>query len=177
MTKPIKTLTSKIAFSCPWYNVRQDGILLPDGTHGTYNVVDAPPCVFIVPLTPDGQIVLIRQYRYTVQQWVWEIPAGGLQQGQTPLDAARQELREEIGGVSNEILSLGTFHTANGRTSELGNYFVAKNVQLGESEHESSEVITIHPTPVADVLGMLQRNEIKDAPSALALHLARPHFE
>ena len=75
--KPIKTLSSRIDWQSPYYRIRRDEIRLPDGSDGVYNVVESLPSVFIVPVTVDNQIVLIRNYRHTLQQWVWEVPAGG----------------------------------------------------------------------------------------------------
>ena len=64
--KPFKQLDSKIAWSCDWYNVRQDSIQLPDGSIGQYNIVQKPPAVWVLPVTKNKEIVLIYQYRYTV---------------------------------------------------------------------------------------------------------------
>ncbi len=172
----ITVLSSKTAYENPWYRVRSDALIWPDGTHGTYNVVEVPPSVFIVPVTRHGEIVLIRQYRYTTQRWVWEIPAGGSKPGQTKLEAAKAELREETGGVSDDIMFLGEYETANGRSNSTAFIYLAKNVVLGESALESAEILTVHPTPIEQVRHMLATNQIKDAPSALGLYLALPHI-
>jgi len=66
MKRPFKTLSSRIAWSCPWYAIRQDEILLPDGSQGVYNTVTKATAVWILPVTPQGEIVLCRSYRYTV---------------------------------------------------------------------------------------------------------------
>ncbi|MCA9945839.1 MAG: hypothetical protein KC449_20290 [Anaerolineales bacterium] len=66
MKRPFKTISSRIAWSCPWYAVRQDEILLPDGSQGVYNTVTKPTAVWILPVTPQGEIVLCHSYRYTV---------------------------------------------------------------------------------------------------------------
>jgi hypothetical protein len=67
MKKPIGTVSSSIAWSCPWYNIRQDEILLPDGSSGTYNIVQKAPSVWIVPVTADGKIVLLPWLSYSVR--------------------------------------------------------------------------------------------------------------
>lgn len=173
----IQRTSSEIAFACPWYRVRQDGVVWPDGTAGTYNVVEAQPCVFIVPVTTQGEIVLIHQYRYTTERWVWELPAGAIKPGQTQLEAAAMELREETGGVSDDYTFLGEFETANGRSNEKAYVYLARNVVLGEMDLESAEIISAHPTPISQVRDMLATNQIKDAPSALGLFLALPHIQ
>lgn len=173
---PITTRSSHIPFECAWYRIRQDEVVFPDGSVGQYNVVEVANCVFVVPITSDNQLVLIHQYRYPVQQWVWEVPAGAVKAEQTPLQAAQEELREEIGGTSDDWLYLGEIQTANGRANEIGHVFLAKNVQLGVSAHESAEIITVHPLPIAQVRMMIFSNQLQDAPSALAILLAEPHF-
>lgn len=172
MTLPIQTLNSHTAFSCRWYSVRKDAVLFPDGKQGEYNVVDVIPCIFVVPVTPAGDIVLIRHYRHTLKQWVWEIPAGGIEE-QSRDETVIAELREEIGGVASHVSYLGEFFPSNGFSNEIAHLYVAWNVTLGEQQLESAEVITVHPTPLDQVLEMIHTNQLKDAPSALAILLAQ----
>lgn len=167
---PIQTLSSRTAFSCRWYQVRKDAVVFPDGKHGEYNVVDVIPCIFVVPVTPQGEIVLIHHYRHTLKQWVWEIPAGGIE-NTTPDAAVRTELREEIGGEASKIEYLGEFFPSNGFSNEVAHLYVAWDVALGEQKLESAEAITVHPTSLDDALRMIRNNQLKDAPSALAILL------
>lgn len=169
MKHPFKTLTSRIAWSCPWYAVRQDEILLPDGSQGVYNTVTKPTAVWILPVTTQKEIVLCYSYRYTVDDWCWELPAGGVKPGQTLEEAAREELHEEVGGVCETLEHLGQFYTANGICDEVGHFFLATGVTLGETAHEPAEVIEVHPKPIEVVLDMALRGQISDAPSALVL--------
>ncbi len=172
MTKPFKTESSQIVWSCPWYNVRQDKIITPDGRPGVYNVVQVPGAAWIIPVTPDGNVILIRSYRYTVDAWCYEIPAGGLKPGQTLAETARQELLEEIGGVAASLDYIGQFFTSNGISNEAAHIFLATGVMLEhEPTPEPTEVIEIHAKSVSEVLRMAQANEISDGPSALALLL------
>ncbi|MCA9919198.1 MAG: NUDIX hydrolase [Anaerolineales bacterium] len=169
MEKPFKTLSSKIAWSCPWYAVRQDEILLPDGSQGVYNTVTKATAVWILPITPQKEIVLCRSYRYTVDDWCWELPAGGVKPGQTLEEAALDELHEEVGGVCQSLEHLGQFYTANGICDEVGHYFLATGVTLGETAHEPAEVILVQRKPIEEVLAMALDGQISDAPSALVL--------
>ena len=181
MTEPIKklftTLSSRTAWSCPWFNIRQDEILMPDGTPGIYNVVEKADSIWIVPVTTDGNIVLIRHYRYTIDNWCWEVPAGGVKVGQTLEEAAQEELREEVGGYSTNWSNIGSLYTANGFCNEVGHIFLAKEVQLGQSEHESAEIIEIHQRSIREVLEMARRNLISDGSSALAILLCADLLE
>ena len=169
---PFVTNSSQIVWSCPWYSVRQDHITLPNGRPGVYNVVQHPGAVWIIPLTVDGQIVMLRHYRYTVNDWCWEVPAGGLQQGLSLEETALAELREEIGGRAEWIEYLGNFYTANGICNEVAHIYIAAGVTLGETEHEPAELIQVHTMPLEEILAMAHANQISDGPSALALLLA-----
>ncbi|MFQ5401674.1 MAG: NUDIX domain-containing protein [Anaerolineae bacterium] len=168
---PYQTLSSRIAWSCPWYSVRQDEIITPDGRHGVYNTVVKEDAVWIVPVTAAGEIVLIYNYRYTVDDWFWEIPAGSVKPGQTLEEAARAELREEIGGQAALFTCIGKIYTANGICNETSHFFLATGVSLGETAQESTEVLEIHPMPIPEALRMARAGEISDGPSALALFL------
>jgi len=174
---PYQTTFSQIVWSCPWYSVRRDEIVTPDGRPGVYNVVVAKPAVWIIPVTDQGEIVLIYTYRYAVNEWCWEIVAGGLQEGKSVRETAVSELREEIGGIARDWQFLGRFYTANGFSSEEGHYFLATGVALSEpTAHESTEVLEIHPLPIAEVLRMARAGEITDSPSVTALLLAEPQL-
>lgn len=168
---PYKTTASRIAWSCPWYRVRQDDIILPNGNQGVYNVVQLPGAVWIIPVTPDGKIVLINAYRYTVDDWCIEIPAGGIKPGQSLEEAAREELLEEVGGTAVTLEKVCQFYTMNGIGNEIAHVFLATGVTLGPAHHEPAEVMEIHPTPISEALRMAQSNEMSDGPSALALLL------
>lgn len=173
-SRPFRTLRSRIAWSCPWYRVREDIIVLPDGSEGVYNVVEHPGAVWIVPVTAQGEIVLLWHYRHTVGDWCWEVPAGGLKAGQSPEEAAHEELAQEIGGRAGAWRYVGPFYGSNGISNEQGHIFLASDVTLGKPDHEPAEVIEIHRQPIAEALRMAQANEISDGPSALALLLCAP---
>ncbi len=169
--KPYQTISSRIVWSCPWYDVRQDEIITPDGNPGVYNVVQHPGAVWIIPVTTKGEIVLLYSYRYTVDDWCFEIPAGQVKPGQTLQEAAIDELLEEVGGTAASMEYFGRFYTMNGIGNEEAHIFLATGVTLGQTQHEPTEVMELHVKPIAEVLQMAQANEISDAPSALALLL------
>ena len=171
---PITTIDSRIAWDCPWYAVRQDRLRLPDGGEGVYNVVHKNDAAWIVPVTAAGEIVLIYNYRHTLGEWCWELPAGSLKDGQTPLQAAQEELREEIGAETNDWRFLLKVSTMNGLGDEYAHVFLATGVTPGEPHREPMEIMTAHTVPLAEALAMAQRGEINDAVSVMALLLAAP---
>lgn len=171
---PFTVLDSRIAWSCPWYAVRQDRLRTPDGTEYTYNIVDKNHAVWIVPVTAQDEIVLIHNYRPSLREWCWELPAGGIEAGQTPDAAARQELREEVGGTAAAWRFLLRAATMNGMGNELAYVYLATGVTLGAPHHEPLEAMTIHPTPRAEAVRMARAGEINDATSVMAILLAEP---
>lgn len=168
---PFITTVSRVVWSCPWYSVRQDETILPDGRPGVYNVVQHPGAVWVIPVTPAGEIVLLYHYRYTVDDWCWEVPAGGLKPGMSMEETAVAELREEVGGTAEWIEYFGQFYSANGICDEVAHIYIAGGVTLGEPQHEAAEVIEVHPRPLDKVLTMAHANQISDGPTALALLL------
>ena len=176
MKRPYQTLSSHIPWSSPWYRIRQDEIITPNGQPGVYNVVEKEAAVWIVPILDNGDVVLIHNYRYTVDDWCWEVPAGSVKPGQSLEEAARAELREEIGGTAQELIYLNQFYTANGICNEVGHIFLATGVSLGQPNHEATEVMEIHPIPVPQALHMARSLQIRDAPSALALLICEPYL-
>ncbi len=173
---PITAIDSRRAWDCPWYGVRQDRILLPDGSEGVYNVLELPDAVWILPVTTTGEVVLLRHYRYPLQKWIWELPAGHVEAGDEPLESAQRELREETGGEASEWRFLLKSNTMKGIGTETAHLFLATGVTLGATAHEPAEVMTVHPLPAAEVLRMARAGEIEDAISVLALLLAEPHL-
>ena len=171
MIKPFKTISSRVVWSCPWYSIRQDEIITPNGQQGVYNVVQNPGAVWIIPVTVSKQIALIYSYRYTVNDWCYEIPAGGIKPGQSLEEAARAELLEEVGGTATTLEYFARFYTMNGIGDEEAHIFLATGVKLGQPQHEPTEVMQTHLKPIDEVLRMAQANEINDGPSALAILL------
>jgi ADP-ribose pyrophosphatase len=164
-----ETLDSRTLWQSRWYNLRQDRLRTPAGHEFTYTLVDHPGAVWVVPVTTDGQVVLVRQYRYTVDQFCMEVPAGGMSPDLTPEEVARCELLEEVGGTAAELRYVGQFYTSNGISNEVAYVYLATGVELGEAQRELTELMEIRLVPVEEALRMAREGEITDGPSALAL--------
>jgi ADP-ribose pyrophosphatase len=169
-------LDSRTLWQSRWYNLRQDRLRTPAGHEFSYTLVDHPGAVWVVPVTDDGQVVLIRQYRYTVEDWCYEVPAGGLSarldQSQRLVqseEVARRELLEEVGGKAAELRYAGQFYTSNGISNEVAYVYLATGVELGEAQREPTELMEVRLVPVEEALRMAREGEITDGPSALAL--------
>ncbi|MDI3340537.1 MAG: NUDIX hydrolase [Sphaerobacter sp.] len=174
-----RRVATRWPFTTPWIRLRQDDVELPDGRQITYTYLDQPPAVFVVPVTSEGQVVLIRQYRYPVDAWCLEVPAGGShdQPGVDLTELARQELREEIGATCVELEQVASFYTSNAHSNQESYVFLALDVELGqEPVREVTEQIEIVPLPAAEALEMARRGWVSDGPSALALLLCEEYL-
>ncbi len=172
---PLYALESHRVWECPWYAVRQDRIHLPDGSEGTYNVVELADAVWVVPVTTGGEIVLLWHYRYPLQTWGWELPSGGgVRSIEEALPAVQRELREETGGIATDWRYLMRVSTCKGVSTEHAHLYLATGVTLGSTDHEPAEVMTVHTFPTAEVYRMARAGEIHDGVGVLALLLAEP---
>jgi ADP-ribose pyrophosphatase len=169
--RPYRTLSRHYLWQSRWYNVRQDRLRTWDGKELTYTVIEKPEAVWIVPVTAEGRLILIDQYRYAIDGWCLEVPAGNMEPGTDLLAMAARELREEIGGTAERILPVADFYTMNGIGDEVARVFLALGVTLGEPEREETEYIALREVPVEEALRMARTGEIKDGPSALAILL------
>lgn len=138
---PWTTLSSRIVVSNPWFQLRQDQVIRPDGKRGEYNTVLAPAAVGVVPCFEDGSILLVGQYRYSISRYSWEIPEGGGKPGETPIQTARRELLEETGYTAATLRSLGIFHTSNCFCNETAYLFWARGLTAGQSSQDGTEQI------------------------------------
>ncbi|MFH1670749.1 MAG: NUDIX hydrolase [Patescibacteria group bacterium] len=177
MDNPILKCSSASVWSCPWFSVWKDKFSLPNGKKAEYWYTKKSDSVFIVPVTPEKEIVLIRTYRYPMKEWFWEVPAGYQKKGKSPEESAHEELLEEIGGVSDSWQSIGQFCPNGGFIRSSTHIFLATNVVLGKPAHEPEEQIEVHPTPIERVMEMVRNGEITSSQSALALFLCEEHLK
>jgi ADP-ribose pyrophosphatase len=172
-----QTLGSRRLWESRWYNLRQDTVRTASGHEFTYTVVDHPGAVWVVPVTDDNLVVLVWNYRYPVDDWCYEVPAGGLSPGLAPKEVARRELLEEVGGTAAELRHVGQFYTSNGISNEIAYVYLATGVELGEAHREPTELMEVRLVPVAEALRMAREGQISDGPSALALLWCEPLLE
>ena len=135
-----------------------------------YRVVEHPGASCAVPVTPEGKIVLIRQFRPAIGEWIWEIPAGTLEPGESPEECMAREVVEEIGWEPESLESLGSILTSPGFSNQRIHLFVARLSRHVGTRHEDTEKINVHELDWDDVRQMMERQEIRDAKSLMALH-------
>ncbi|RMG43172.1 MAG: NUDIX hydrolase [Candidatus Dadabacteria bacterium] len=168
---PWKKLASRQVYSNPWMTVREDSVIRPDGQEGIYGVVETKLATGVVALDDDDRIYLVGQYRYTVDKYSWEIIEGAARDGESPLEAAKRELKEEAGiSAADWKLLCPEFHTSNCFTDERAVIFLARNITEGQANPDPTEVLQIKKTTLDDCLNMIRNGEITDAMSIIALY-------
>ncbi|WP_027719469.1 NUDIX hydrolase [Desulfovirgula thermocuniculi] len=164
-----KTLHSQVIYRGKILNLRVDRVLLPNGTEGLREVVEHAGAVAVVALTEEGEVVMVRQYRYAVGRHLLEIPAGKLEEGEDPLQCAKRELAEETGYTARRWEPLLSFYSTPGFSSEKMHLFLARGLERGGQAPDEDEFLQVVKVPLAEALGMLWRGEICDAKSAAGL--------
>ena len=135
-----------------------------------YRVVEHPGASCAVPVTPEGKIILIRQFRVAVGEWIWEVPAGTLEPNESPDECMAREVVEEIGWEAESLESLGNIYTSPGFSSQRMHLFVARLSKHVGTRHEDTERINVHELDWDEVRRMMEHNEIRDGKSLVALY-------
>jgi ADP-ribose pyrophosphatase len=124
-----KTLSSRLVYENPWMKVREDIAEMPDGRTTIYGVVSTADAVGVLPFVDDDHVVLVRQYRYVFgEDHRWEIPTGGSREGESLFDAARRELREEIGFDARELEHINTFFSSKSVVQETAHLYIGRGL-------------------------------------------------
>jgi 8-oxo-dGTP pyrophosphatase MutT (NUDIX family) len=165
-SNPWKTLGSRPIYDNPWIKIREDQVINPGGGKGIYGVVSMKnKAIGIVPVDEHGFTYLVGQYRYTLNEYTWEIPEGGGPLGTEPLDSAKRELKEETGYTAREWTELGRIHLSNSVTDEEGFMFLARGLEAGESEPEESEELRVKKIHLTEAVEMVMNGKITDSMS------------
>jgi len=167
-----KRIESQIVFSGKILHVRLDRVLLPNGNESTREVVDHPGAVAIVPVTDDGRVILVRQYRYPVEEILLEIPAGKLDSGEAPEECALRELEEETGFRAGKLEKLTSFYSTPGFSNEILHLYLARELQEVEQKLDGDEFLNVEYYTAEDIKLLRTSNKIKDGKTMLGLLMA-----
>lgn len=169
-------IASEPAFLGKLVKVYVETVLLPDGQRARREIVRHPGAVAMVPLLADGTVVLVRQYRHAAQQILLEIPAGTLEPGEDPAQAAARELQEETGYWPGRLERLAGEYTAPGYTTELIHLFLATELVESRLAADDDEFLEVVRLPFAEALRRVEAGEIADGKTMIGLLLAARHL-
>lgn len=168
------TVASQRVYTGRVISLDVDTVRFPNGSVGELEMIRHPGASAVVPfLDPpedaDPRVLLIHQYRYAAENYLFEVPAGRLEPGELPAECAARELREEAGYTARRMVPLFTMFTTPGFTDERIHLFLATELERGIAATEDDEFIEVVTRPLSECLAMLERGEIVDAKSALAI--------
>jgi len=146
-----------------------DTVQLPNGATAELEIVHHPGGAAVVALNAGGRVCLLRQYRHAAGGWLWELPAGKLDDGEAPLLCAQRELEEEAGMRAGDWQSLGKIVSSPGVFTEVIHLFLARTLTAVPTRAEDHEVIEVHWFPWSEALHMAQAGEIEDAKTLAGL--------
>lgn len=155
-------------------NLDVDVVEFPDGNTGELEIFRHPGASAVVPFLsdpagPDPQLLLIKQYRYAADGYMYEIPAGRLDAGEKPEVCAHRELREETGCTATSMHHLYTMYTTPGFTDERIHIFLATGLEQGDAAREADEFLTVETVTLSRALEMVKSGEIEDGKTALGI--------
>jgi len=150
-------------------SLRVDRVRLPDGRSTVREVVEHAPVVAIVALDGQGNVLLVRQYRLPVQQSLLEIPAGGVDPGESAEEAAQRELQEETGQRAGHLERLCSFFASPGYCNEYMDLYLATALEPSALAADADESIEVVCLPLSEALRLIERGEIRDAKTIIGL--------
>lgn len=165
-----KTISTNQIYDNPWITVHEDQVINPGGGRGIYGrVLFKNKAIGIIPIDEEGNTWLVGQYRYTLNEYSWEIPMGGGAIGVEPLESAKRELKEETGLIAGKWENIMRIHTSNSVTDEEGFVFLAEDLTQGKTEFEESEDLQILKLPFSEAIQMVMDQKITDSLSIAGL--------
>jgi ADP-ribose pyrophosphatase len=163
---------SEVPFKGKKLEVVRQTVLWPGGRESVIETIVHPGAVAILAIAPDGRVLLERQYRHSVKDFLYEIPAGTLEQGEDPEECASRELLEETGYKPDSLKKVGAIYPAPGYSSEVLHLFIAKVSKAGRQRLEDDESISISLHNLEEAIALINKGTAFDGKSALLLNMA-----
>ena len=164
-----RVLSSKSVYQGRVVQLRVDRVEEPGGVIAEREIVDHAGSVVVLPILPDGQVLLVQQYRHAVRQRLWELVAGGIEKGETPLRAAARELREETGYSADRLKKLFDFYPSPGVMSERMFLVEARGLRPALACPEADEFISVGSFSLTQLRMMIRQDKIKDGKTFVGL--------
>ena len=168
-----KQIKTKTVYEGLIVNVRSDVAEIQNGKRVPREVVEHPGGVGIVPVTDDKKVLMVRQFRYPMEEELLEIPAGKLGKGEAPIDCAVRELSEETGCTAGRIVDLGAIYPSPGFCKETLYLYLALDLQQGEMHLDEDELLSVEAVEIDKLIDLIMANELPDAKSVIGILKAR----
>ena len=166
---PWRVLSQREVYRDPWMDVRVDQVIRPDGNPGTYSTVRIKPGVCVIAIDEKDNLYLTEEFHYAVGRWTIEGVSGGLELGEEPIVGAQRELREELGILAKEWISLGVVDPLTAAVESPTELFLARDLSFVPTEMEGSEVIRTVIMSLNESLQRIESREITHAPTCVAI--------
>ena len=161
---PWVRISSEHIYDNPWIKVIKDTVIRPSKSEGLYGHIHFKnKAIGIIPVDQELNTWLVGQYRYTLNEYSWEIPTGGVSHAEDTLEGAKRELREETGLIAKKWKNLLKIHTSNSVTDEYGYVFIAEDLSQGDMDWDETEELKIKKVHLSEALRMVMKNEITDS--------------
>ena len=178
MDKPVVPQQIRKVFEGRIFTVQVETITLPTGGRFDAEIVRHPGSVVLVPVTDEGRIILVRQYRHAIGRWVWELPAGSLKPGEDPLKAAARECQEETGLIPSALEKLGSLFPTPGYCDEVMHYYRLTGLRSpadgdAAAEPDEDEDIEAKAFTIDEMRAMIAAGDIIDMKTVAAIYWTR----
>ena len=169
-------ISSQTIASGGMLKVKRDQVRLPNGNSSQREYVVHPGAVVVVPMLPNGHVILEKQFRYALNQVFIELPAGKIDANEAILVTGQRELLEETGYSATEWIHLGHQHPCIGYSNEVIHMYIARDLSAGAHQRDADETLEIFDLPFEQCLSMIQTGEITDGKTIVALHFAEKNL-
>ena len=172
----VKVLNHTVVRKGKVFTTIVDDIEYPSGTKSIREIAQHPGGAVALAVFPDDKIILIKQHRYPIDKYIWELPAGKLEPGEPPLECAKRELGEETGYTASDWKILTTTYSSPGFCDELLHIYLATNLTAipgGRKLEEGERTMTMEILPLSEAISMIDRGEIVDAKSIIGILLGQ----
>jgi ADP-ribose pyrophosphatase len=170
-------ISSQEIFNGVAIHLFKDEILLPNGHTGIREIIRHPGAVCVLPLTDDGDVIFVNQFRYALNKVTLEVPAGKLEKGEDPKEAALRELSEETGLTAKNIVHIGDLYTTPALIDEVIHMYIATDLTQGEQHLDYDEFVNTLKIPLSKAVDMVMAGEIKDSKTQTIILKADKYFE
>lgn len=168
-----KKLSSKNIYDGVLLHVVKDSVLLPNGNTSVREWIDHPGASAVVPLFENGDVMLVKQYRYPLDKVFYEVPAGKIDSGEQSIAAAKRELKEETGVIVQQIKSLGEFYPTIGYSNEIIHLYIACDIEITATAMDEDEFVISERVPFNKAVEMAYDGKITDGKTIAALVRAK----